>query len=50
VELSTNESSIPPMPMFRAAAAAAPMASEALPVESGKASVTATVSGSVQMK
>ncbi len=50
VELSTNESSIPPMPMFRAAAAAAPMAGEALPVEAGKASVTATVSGSVQMK
>lgn len=50
VELSTNESSIAPMPMFRAAAAAAPMASEALPVEAGKASVTATVSGSVQMK
>jgi predicted secreted protein len=50
VELSTNESSIPPMPMFRAAAAAPPMAGEALPVEAGKASVTATVSGSVQMK
>jgi predicted secreted protein len=50
VELSTNESSVPPMPMFRAAAAATPMAGESLPVESGKASVTATVSGSVQMK
>jgi predicted secreted protein len=50
VELSTNESSSPPMPMFRASAAAAPMASEALPVEAGKASVSATVSGSVQMK
>ncbi len=50
VELSTNESSMPPMPMFRAAAAAAPMAGDVLPVEAGKASVAATVSGSVQMK
>ncbi len=38
-----------PVPMLRAAAAAAPMA-EALPVEAGKAQVSATVSGSVQLK
>jgi predicted secreted protein len=51
VELHTNEASNPPMPMFRAARAGAAMsAEEALPVEAGKASVSTTVSGTVQMK
>jgi predicted secreted protein len=38
-----------PVMAMRAAPAAAPMAAEALPVEVGKATVSATVSGSVQM-
>lgn len=50
VELSTNESSNSPMPVMRAARADAAMSEQALPVEAGKASVSATVSGSVQMK
>jgi predicted secreted protein len=37
------------VPMMRAQAAGAPSMDEALPVEAGKASVTATVSGTVQM-
>lgn len=38
-----------PMPMLRAAPAAAPAADEAVPVEAGRATVTTSVSGSVQM-
>jgi predicted secreted protein len=47
VQVSSNEPHQPPMPMMRAQAADA---AESLPVEAGKASVTATVNGSVQMK
>jgi predicted secreted protein len=47
VQVSSGEPHQPPMPMMRAQAADA---SESLPVEAGKASVTATVNGSVQMK
>lgn len=50
VEVSSNESSNPPMPMFRVAANSASMAEAVLPVEAGKATVSATVTGSVQMK
>lgn len=40
-----------PVPMMaRSSAMAAPMAAEALPVEAGKATVTATVSGTVEMR
>lgn len=49
VELSTDEALAPPMPRFRMAAAEMAAAAP-LPVEAGKSSVTATVSGSVQMK
>jgi len=49
VELSTGEGLAPPMPRFRMAAAEMAAAAP-LPVEAGKSSVTATVSGSVQMK
>ncbi len=51
VELHQNDGANPPMPMFRAARAGMAMAAdEALPVEAGKASVSTTVSGTVQMK
>jgi predicted secreted protein len=50
VEVTSNESPQGPMPMFRAAQAGAAMAEAALPVEAGKATVSATVTGSVQMK
>lgn len=49
VAVTTSEPGGTPVPMFRTRTAAAPMADEALPVEAGKASVTATVSGSVTM-
>jgi predicted secreted protein len=39
-----------PMPMMRAMAAPRAMGEESLPVEAGKAAVTATVNGSVQLK
>jgi len=48
VTLSTNEPSGGPVPMMRMQASRA-AADESLPVEAGKASVTASVSGSVQM-
>jgi hypothetical protein len=38
------------MPRFRVASAEMPAAAPPLPVEAGKSSVSATVSGSVQMK
>jgi predicted secreted protein len=50
LELSTGEAFAPPMPRFRAASAEMAAAAPPLPVEAGKSSVTATVSGSVQMK
>lgn len=50
VEVSTGEGFVPPMPRFRAASAEMAAAAAPLPVEAGKSSVTATVSGSVQMK
>jgi predicted secreted protein len=50
VEVSTGEAFAPPMPRFRVAAADMASAAPPLPVEAGKSSVTATVSGSVQMK
>ena len=49
VNLSTNESQNGPMPMMRAQAMKA-SSEEALSVEPGKATVTATVNGTVQMK
>lgn len=50
VEVSTGEAFVPPMPRFRVASAEMAAAAPPLPVEAGKSSVTATVSGSVQMK
>lgn len=50
VEVSTDESHAPPMPRFRMAAAEMAAAAPPLPVEAGKSSVTAIVSGSVQMQ
>jgi predicted secreted protein len=50
VEVSASDVHSPPMPMFRANMAQAAVAEQALPVEAGKASVSATVSGMVQMK
>jgi predicted secreted protein len=50
VEVSTGEAFAPPMPRFRVASAEMASAAPPLPVEAGKSSVTATVSGSVQMK
>jgi predicted secreted protein len=50
VEVSGSELHSPPMPMMRSGMAQAAMADQALPVEAGKASVSATVSGTVQMK
>jgi predicted secreted protein len=49
VTVSSNEPQGGPVPMMRMQAARASMADEALPVEAGKAGVTATVNGSVQM-
>ena len=49
VQVSVDEPQVRPMAMMRAQAMDA-MKQEALPVEAGKANVTATVSGSVQMK
>jgi predicted secreted protein len=49
VNISGNEPGGPPVVMMRAQVARAG-ADESLPVEAGKAQVTATVSGTVQMK
>lgn len=49
VAVSSNEPPGNPMPMYRAQASRAAVADEALPVEGGRAAVTASVSGSVQM-
>ncbi len=50
VNVQTNESGPGPMPMMRMQAAPSSMPSEPLAVEPGNATVTATVSGTVQMK
>jgi predicted secreted protein len=50
VNVSTNEPSSGPVPMMRMKTASASMADEAMPFEAGKGTVSATVSGSVQMK
>ena len=50
VEISTSEAMAPPTPRFRMAASDVAAAPPALPVEAGKSNVSATVSGSVQMK
>jgi predicted secreted protein len=50
VEVSTSEATAPPTPRFRMAASDVAAAPPALPVEAGKSNVSATVSGSVQMK
>jgi predicted secreted protein len=49
VEVNTQDIS-PPMPMYRAAAEMAMPAAAPLPVEAGKAQVSVSVSGTVQMK
>jgi predicted secreted protein len=49
VAVTSNEPPGGPVPMFRAQAASRAAADEALPVEAGKAAVTASVSGSVQL-
>ncbi|HSQ72730.1 MAG TPA: SIMPL domain-containing protein, partial [Rubrivivax sp.] len=49
VAVSSDQPPGTPMPMMRSQAAMA-MADEALPVAAGKATVSATVSGSVQMR
>jgi predicted secreted protein len=50
VSIATNEPNDGAVPMMRMQAAAAPGAGDALSVEPGKAVVTATVNGTVQMK
>ena len=50
VSVSSDASQMASQPLMRMQSARAPGADEALPVEAGKALVTATVSGSVQMK
>jgi predicted secreted protein len=50
VNLSTNEPQDGPIRMARAAPAAMSVSSEPLAIEPGKATVTATVNGTVQMK
>ncbi len=51
VSVSSDQGGMPvPQPMFRARVMSSSVADESLPVEAGKALVTATVSGSVQMK
>jgi predicted secreted protein len=50
VEISTGEAVAPPIPRFRMAANELVTSVSALPVEAGRTSVTATVSGLVQMK
>lgn len=51
VSVTADGGIVQPQPMFRAAPQAMSVSSEAaLPAEAGKATVTATVSGSVQMK
>jgi predicted secreted protein len=50
IQVSVDEPQVRPMRMMQAVQAMDSMRQEALPVEAGKASVTATVSGSVQMK
>jgi len=50
VDVNTGEAFAPPQPRFRVASAEMAAAAPPLPVEAGKSSVTATVSGSVQMK
>lgn len=50
VQVTTNDAPNFPVPMLRAPRAAMAASEEALPVEAGKASVSASVSGSVQMK
>jgi predicted secreted protein len=50
VEVSGNAMPGPPVPVMRSALAKGAMAEQVLPVEAGKASVSATVSGTVQMK
>ncbi len=49
VEVSDSTNPGPPVPVMRAALAQASMAEQALPVEAGKATVSASVSGTVQM-
>jgi len=49
VEVSTNASSGPPMPRFRAASAEMTMPAAPLPVQAGTSEVSVVVSGSVQM-
>ncbi|MGZ5715083.1 MAG: SIMPL domain-containing protein [Caldimonas sp.] len=50
VNVATSEPQQGPMPMLRMQAATAPSQGDALPVEPGKALVSATVNGTVQMK
>ena len=50
VNVTTSEPPGGPQPMFRAQASAMSAQGDALPVEPGKAQVTAQVSGTVQMK
>ena len=51
VSVSSDQGGMPvPQPMLRARVMSSGVADESLPVEAGKALVTATVSGSVQMK
>jgi predicted secreted protein len=50
VQVTTNDAPNFPVPTLRAARAGMAASEEALPVEAGKASVSASVNGSVQMK
>ncbi len=49
VSVNGGESSGPPQPMFRAAAAPMAMAEQAQPVEPGKTTVSVSVNGSIQL-
>ena len=49
VNVASNDMQQGPVPMLMKSARASAVADEALPIEAGKAEVTATVSGSAQM-
>ncbi|UUX94236.1 SIMPL domain-containing protein [Aquabacterium sp. J223] len=50
VSVGASDPGVPPVPMYRMQAAGAAVADESLPVQAGKATVTVTVNGSVQLK
>lgn len=49
ISIGAGEQVMPPMPIVRSRAMASAMADESVPVEAGKATVTVTVTGTVQL-